>query len=869
VAAKRQRRSTRRRSGSGEVPLSNDPPFTWKDIGQGDPKAASGGPLSGTEPAEEAGGSRFGAAGAGPPPTTAGAGAGAGPKRRVARRARADRGPKVVAGVVAVMVVGALVGALWGGSVAPTGNGWVDAFERAALVALGALAGSRARRWPLFTIAVLASMLAQGVGLAMGLGAVTAATVLLTIDRRNWVVGAAAGAAVTLALMELRPVGPLGFTALIGVVLYLAMCASGYQQMGSAGQRRARLGALGTAAVLVVGLVVAGGVLLGMVNPMQSAVDNTRRGAAAVRDGETAGATELLNEASVEFGDTADRLGALWLAPARLVPGVAQNLDALRTGATMGRDLNSSAAFAATSVDYQALRQKGGGVNLAQLEATQVPVAALASSLNAAVDGLSGLDSPWVVAPLRTRLDEVAGEVGDLSAETELAQLALADAPSLLGADGPRRYMVMVGNPAEGRDFGGFMGGWALLRVDNGDIGLEESGTALDLWGPDLDRPPPSPLTFFPPAFLEMAPGRYPQNWTSSADLDVVAAAATNLLEANGHGKIDGVIYADPAALAEFVALTGPIPVPGTVAEINATNTEAFFTRDQFQVLSQDEAGDEAIGDLTGEIFDRLGSADLPGPARPGRRLRSAGARRSPGDGNRRGRRPGPARPAGAERTAAPDERRPAGDRGAQQGAQQTGRVSDAKPRLRRGLELGHRRPHRHAELDLHQRRGRSGPAAAGGGGQPDRRSGGNPDPRGVGVEPLTQRKSGGGRRADPVSPGAGGGPLPPQRERGDPARGHRGAALAPGGHPSQRALRPDPGAARQRWDQRHHRGGARPGPHRDRPNGGARADRSSQRRVAVGIAAAVGGCETLFAVPVTFSQRSLAPRAAEDPPHA
>lgn len=522
---------------------------------------------------------------------------------------------------MAVTVTGALVAALWAGAIAPTGNAGIDALERAALVAVGALAGSRARRWPLFTVAVLASMLAQGAGLTLGLGAVSAAAVLLTIDRRNWVVGAAAGAAVTLALMELRPVGPLGFTALIGIVLYVVMCATGYQQMGSAGQRRARLGTLGTAAVLVVGLVVAGGVLLGMVNPMQSAVDNTRRGAAAVRDGETAGATELLNEASVEFGDTADRLGALWLAPARLVPGVAQNLNALRTGATMGRDLNSSAAFAATSVDYQALRQEGGGVNLAQLEATQVPVAALASSLDAAVDGLSGLDSPWVVAPLRTRLDEVAVEVGDLSAETELAQLALSDAPPLLGADGPRRYLVMVGNPAEGRDFGGFMGGWALLRVDNGAIDLEESGTALDLWGPDPDRPQPSPISFFPPAFLEMAPSRYPQNWPSSADLDVIAAAAANLMEANGLGAIDGVIYADPAALAEFVDLTGPIPVPGTVAEINATNTEAFFTRDQFRVLPQDGTDDEAIGELTGEIFDRLGSADLPGPRGLGERF--------------------------------------------------------------------------------------------------------------------------------------------------------------------------------------------------------------------------------------------------------
>ncbi|MCB1029564.1 MAG: DUF4012 domain-containing protein, partial [Microthrixaceae bacterium] len=173
---------------------------------------------------------------------------------------------------------------------------------------------------------------------------------------------------------------------------------------------------------------------------------------------------------------------------------------------------------------------------------------------------------------------------------------------------------VMVANPAEGRDFGGFMGGWALLLVNDGAIGLEDSGTPRELYTPTGDRQPPMPQSDFSPAFMDMAPGRFTQNWTSSVDLDVVAAAATNLLEANGRGKIDGVIYADPAALQQFVALTGPIPVPGTVAEIDGTNTEAFFTRDQFRVLSQDEAGNEALGELTGEIFDRLGSADLPGP---------------------------------------------------------------------------------------------------------------------------------------------------------------------------------------------------------------------------------------------------------------
>mgnify|MGYP003375926007 FL=1 len=621
MASKRQRRSSRRGSGPGEVPLNDDPPFEWADLTAPGPDDAAvpdaGRPGSGAEPAGPTGGSRFGSAATGAPPAVPGGDG----KRRVARRAKATTGPRVVAGVVVVTVIGALVAALWTGSVAPTGNGGVDALERALLVAVGALAGSRARRWPMFVIAALAAVLAEEVGLALALGGVAAATALLTIDRRNRVVGAVAGAAVTLSLMELRPVGPLGFTVLIGAVLYLAMCVSGYQRLSGVGQRRARWAVAGVGAFVVIGLAVAGVVALGARNSVETAVDDTRRGAAAVRDGETGGATELLNEASAGFEDVSTRLGAVWLFPARMVPGVAQNVDALRAGADMGSDLNGSAAFAATSVDYQALRQEGGGVNLAQLKDTEVPVEALASSLDAAVEGLADIESPWVVAPLRTRLDDVAVEVGDLASETELAQLALADVPPLLGADGPRRYLAMVGNPAEGRDFGGFMGGWALLWVNDGAIGLEESGTPRELYGSEPTRQPPSPSSDFPPSFIDMAPGRYTQNWTSSPDLDVVAAAATNLMEANGRGHIDGVIYADPAALAEFVALTGPIAVPGTVAEINATNTEAFFTRDQFRVLPQDGEDDEAIGELTGEIFDRLGSADLPGPRELGERF--------------------------------------------------------------------------------------------------------------------------------------------------------------------------------------------------------------------------------------------------------
>ena len=109
-----------------------------------------------------------------------------------------------------------------------------------------------------------------------------------------------------------------------------------------------------------------------------------------------------------------------------------------------------------------------------------------------------------------------------------------------------------------------------MLLVNDGAISLEDSGTPRELYGPTVDPQSLNPQGNFSPAYLEMAPGRFPQNWTSSVDLDVVAAAATDLLETNGRGKIDGVVYADPTALQQFVALTGPISVAGTVAEINA-----------------------------------------------------------------------------------------------------------------------------------------------------------------------------------------------------------------------------------------------------------------------------------------------------------
>ena len=47
-------------------------------------------------------------------------------------------------------------------------------------------------------------------------------------------------------------------------------------------------------------------------------------------------------------------------------------------------------------------------------------------------------------------------------------------------------------------------------------------------------------------------------------------------------GETDGVLYADPTALAALLQLTGPVQVPGLDAAIDSTNVEEYLFVGQY-----------------------------------------------------------------------------------------------------------------------------------------------------------------------------------------------------------------------------------------------------------------------------------------------
>jgi hypothetical protein len=143
-----------------------------------------------------------------------------------------------------------------------------------------------------------------------------------------------------------------------------------------------------------------------------------------------------------------------------------------------------------------------------------------------------------------------------------LTQYAAADdyLPSLLGADGERRYLVLAEDPAELRPTGGFMGTYGILSIDNGAISTDFH----DIY--DLDLKPGISYVEPPPDLKDHLLGQYSwqladANW--SPDYPTSAQEALTLYtHESGDSNIDGVIVLTTYAIDKLLTLTGPVTVP-------------------------------------------------------------------------------------------------------------------------------------------------------------------------------------------------------------------------------------------------------------------------------------------------------------------
>jgi hypothetical protein len=386
-------------------------------------------------------------------------------------------------------------------------------------------------------------------------------------------------------------------------------------------RRRGPSPARALALLLVVGLLSAGYLALRALQ-VRDGLLGARAQLAALTAGEVGPVDDArLREVQAQVASARSATeDPLWrLAAAVPVAGAvfAAGADAAEATDLVARRVLPASQRVLAAVEDRAVLTEGR-VDLAVLQAVRPDVEAAADaarSARALAERAGSGRLPARVAALSTELQE---QTRRLDHGLGAASTALGLAPRMLGADGPRRYMVVVMNNAETRAAGGLPGAFVVVRVDRGELVREAVGTNNDF------RDAPEPVVDLGEDFARLYdPLRArrawsatvtPAHWPSSSQ--VVAA----LWERQGGGRLDGVVGVDPVVLAELLGVTGEITVGSRT--LSQRTIADFIWRGEYEEFRDepDSVRQDVLRDIARAVYDSVARAGYP-PLELGRAL--------------------------------------------------------------------------------------------------------------------------------------------------------------------------------------------------------------------------------------------------------
>jgi hypothetical protein len=208
------------------------------------------------------------------------------------------------------------------------------------------------------------------------------------------------------------------------------------------------------------------------------------------------------------------------------------------------------------------------GATLLQVSQAQAPmIRAAQQNLTAALQARARVD----VAKLSPSRRELVNRLDRWLPLWKTALDALALAPTLLGADKPRLYLLVSQNSDELRATGGFVSAVALVRVERGKITLEEFQDSFAVDDLAKRHPvPPEPLYKYMYAWQWMFRDA---NW--SPDFPTTARQLQSLYQFDRGIATDGVIALNQNLIPRVMRATGPIWLEAYDERIDANNAVA------------------------------------------------------------------------------------------------------------------------------------------------------------------------------------------------------------------------------------------------------------------------------------------------------
>lgn len=396
--------------------------------------------------------------------------------------------------------------------------------------------------------------------------------------------------------------------------------------------RKRRLRRL-TLVALVVVLAAAAGVAWGGMRVLSSR-DHLQEAAALVQqlrrqvqEVDPAAAQTLARLQSELRAARADANDPVWRAGTRL-PATGDDLAAVRTVATaldrLARDGLPQLVATAGMLGSGSFRPVDGRIDLTPLKRAAPKLAEADTAIRQARASVDAIAARGLAEPVRAAVTRLQNELRSASRTATMAARSAALLPAMLGANGPRTYLVLFQNLAEVRATGGMPGAFVVVEADQGSIEIAAQGTASGL------MPFAKPVLPLTPSDRQLYTDKlatFPADVNFTPHFPTTGALAREMYRRRFGVTVDGVLSTDPVALSYVLKALGPVPVPGR-QPLTAENAVPFLLSGIYAGDISPQRQDEYFAAAARATFQALASRPLNPSALLDSLAKAAGERR-------------------------------------------------------------------------------------------------------------------------------------------------------------------------------------------------------------------------------------------------
>ena len=356
---------------------------------------------------------------------------------------------------------------------------------------------------------------------------------------------------------------------------------------------------------------------------LQNGVAELSKAIVAVHEDNRSAAVRDLNLASVDFSHAQSSLGAWWTDPAAVVPGVSEQIKALRSVAGAGLKV-SSAGLELNRALTAGKQLPHGAALIAMLSGLETTLSRAGSNLDSAEAQLLGARSSVLLPPISSRLDEAITKVSTAAHDDQIAGAGVVAAVQFLGSTPP----VLTSSPCRPRPSHVPLAGSSAITASSPPMKERSALLGSELRPPLQTSGSVAARKLIAPADYVARYGQFdPQlRWANvpmSPDFPSVAEVIEGLYPQEGGFPVDGVISVDPFALADLLRATGSVVVRPWPVPITAYNAPAILLHYQYDDLN-DTARNDFLSDVTETVWHRFVDGTLPDLATVIRDLRPA-----------------------------------------------------------------------------------------------------------------------------------------------------------------------------------------------------------------------------------------------------